>query len=150
MNQLFLTRIDKEHQELKSKSTDFNISAEPKNSEKTKWEGHIIGPDSTPYAGGIFNLSIQLPKDYPYKPPQVKFDTKIYHPNINSEGAICLDILKDQWSPALTLSKVLLCISSLLEKPNPYDPLVPEIARQYINDQSGFKKKAREFTERYA
>lgn len=59
----------------------------------------------SPYAGGVFFLSITFPTDYPFKPPKVSFTTKIYHPNINANGSICLDILRDQWSPALTISK---------------------------------------------
>jgi ubiquitin-protein ligase len=59
----------------------------------------------SPYAGGVFFLKIKFPTDYPFKPPKVNFETKIYHPNINGDGAICLDILRDQWSPALTISK---------------------------------------------
>lgn len=59
----------------------------------------------SPYAGGVFFLSISFPTDYPFKPPKVSFTTKIYHPNINANGSICLDILRDQWSPALTISK---------------------------------------------
>ena len=59
----------------------------------------------SPYAGGVFFLSIAFPTDYPFKPPKVSFTTKIYHPNINANGSICLDILRDQWSPALTISK---------------------------------------------
>jgi ubiquitin-conjugating enzyme E2 D len=61
-------------------------------------------PDS-PYQGGVFFLTIHFPTDYPFKPPKVAFTTRIYHPNINSNGSICLDILRSQWSPALTISK---------------------------------------------
>lgn len=64
----------------------------------------VVKGDS-PYAGGVFFLSITFPTDYPFKPPKVSFTTKIYHPNINANGSICLDILRDQWSPALTISK---------------------------------------------
>ena len=76
-------------------------------------------PAGSPYAGGIYFLDIHFPPDYPFKPPKVTFRTRIYHCNINSNGQICLDILKDQWSPALTISKVLLSICSLLTDANP-------------------------------
>ena len=109
-----------------------------------------MGPDDSPYVGGVFFLNIHFPPDYPFKPPKVNFTTKIYHANINSNGSICLDILKDQWSPALTISKVLLSISSLLTDPNPDDPLVPEIATLYKNDRESHDRTAREWTSRYA
>ena len=64
-----------------------------------------MGPGDSPFQGGVFFLSIHFPTDYPFKPPKVNFTTRIYHPNINSNGSICLDILRDQWSPALTISK---------------------------------------------
>lgn len=115
-----------------------------------EWEATIIGPDGSPYAGGVFNLKIIFPTDYPFKPPTVTFTTKVYHPNINASGGICLDILKDQWSPALSVSKVLLSISSLLTDANPADPLVPEIARIYTGNRALFDKTAREWTQRYA
>jgi len=73
-----------------------------------------MGPPDSPYEGGVFFLDINFPQDYPFKPPNVRFTTKIYHCNVNDQGGICLDILKGEWSPALTISKVLLSICSLL------------------------------------
>jgi ubiquitin-conjugating enzyme E2 D/E len=110
----------------------------------------IVGPSDSPYAGGIFRLSIHFPTDYPFKCPNVKFLTKIYHPNISSSGVICLDILKTAWSPALTVAKVLLSICSLLTDPNPADPLMPEIAHMYTSDRPEYDRKAREYTMTYA
>uniref|UniRef100_A0AAX7UQV2 E2 ubiquitin-conjugating enzyme n=1 Tax=Astatotilapia calliptera TaxID=8154 RepID=A0AAX7UQV2_ASTCA len=107
-------------------------------------------PSDSPYQGGVFFLTIHFPTDYPFKPPKVAFTTRIYHPNINSNGSICLDILRSQWSPALTISKVLLSICSLLCDPNPDDPLVPEIARIYKTDSQKYNKLAQEWTVKYA
>ncbi|KAJ5296630.1 uncharacterized protein N7443_007523 [Penicillium atrosanguineum] len=104
----------------------------------------------SPYSGGVFFLTIHFPTDYPFKPPKVNFTTRIYHPNINSNGSICLDILRDQWSPALTISKVLLSICSMLTDPNPDDPLVPEIAHVYKTDRPRYEATAREWTRKYA
>ncbi|KAJ6441143.1 nuclear condensin complex subunit Smc4 [Purpureocillium lavendulum] len=111
-----------------------------------------VGEDlgESPYSGGVFFLAIHFPTDYPFKPPKVNFTTRIYHPNINSNGSICLDILRDQWSPALTISKVLLSICSMLTDPNPDDPLVPEIAHVYKTDRPRYEATAREWTRKYA
>ncbi|KAM4874264.1 ubiquitin-conjugating enzyme E2 D4 isoform 8-T8 [Thomomys bottae] len=114
------------------------------------WQATIMGPNESPYQGGVFFLTIHFPTDYPFKPPKVAFTTKIYHPNINSNGSICLDILRSQWSPALTVSKVLLSICSLLCDPNPDDPLVPEIAHTYKADREKYNRLAREWTQKYA
>ncbi|KER31367.1 hypothetical protein T265_02414 [Opisthorchis viverrini] len=109
-----------------------------------------INKSDSAYEGGVFFLKIVFPTDYPFKPPKVSFNTKIYHPNINGNGSICLDILRSQWSPALTISKVLLSICSLLTDPNPDDPLCPDIARQYKSDRKRYEEIAREWTQKYA
>lgn len=145
-----LKRITRELKDLEQDPLS-NCSAGPVDPESLfVWKATIVGPDGSPYAGGIFELDIQFPTDYPFKPPRVQFVTKVYHPNINSQGGICLDILKDQWSPALSIGKVLLSISSLLTDANPKDPLVPEIARLYETNRVEFNRIAREWTLRYA
>jgi len=127
-----------------------NCSAGPLDVNLFHWQGTIMGPPDTSYFGGVFFLDITFPSDYPFKPPKIKFITKIYHPNINKDGGICLDILKTKWSPALTINKVLLSISSLLTDPNPDDPLVPDIAKLYLKNRDKYNKNARELTIRYA
>jgi len=127
-----------------------NCSAGPVGDDMFHWQATIMGPDDSPYAGGVFFLDIHFPADYPFKPPKVHFTTRIYHCNINSNGGICLDILKDQWSPALTISKVLLSICSLLTDPNPDDPLVPDIAQLLKTDRTRHDSTAREWTSKYA
>ena len=123
-----LKRIQRELAEL-GRDPPANCSAGPVGEDLFHWQATIMGPDESPYSGGVFFLDIHFPADYPFKPPKVSFTTRIYHCNINSNGGICLDILKEQWSPALTISKVLLSICSLLTDANPDDPLVPEIAQ---------------------
>eukprot|EP01027_Heterolobosea_sp_BB2_P010868 GEZU01015886.1.p1 GENE.GEZU01015886.1~~GEZU01015886.1.p1 ORF type:complete len:116 (-),score=22.76 GEZU01015886.1:484-831(-) len=110
----------------------------------------MVGPAETPYEGGIFYITLTFPTDYPFKPPKVKFDTQIYHPNVNSDGSICLEMLKESWNPALNAQNVLQAILSLLTVPNPDDPLVPEIANLYKTDKAAFEQTAREWTKKYA
>ena len=144
-----LRRIQKELTDLRI-DPPTNCSAGPIGDDMFRWEGVIMGPADSPYAGGVFKLNIQFPVDYPFKSPHLQFTTKIYHPNINAAGLICLDILKGQWSPALTIGKVLLSITSLLTDPNPNDPLMPEIATLYKTDKAAYEIEARSWTQRYA
>ncbi|XP_036917764.1 ubiquitin-conjugating enzyme E2 D3-like [Sturnira hondurensis] len=125
-------------------------SAGPVDDDMFTWIGAVMGHDGSPYEGGIFSLSIHFPCNYPFKPPQIYFITPIYHPNINKRGKICLDILKSQWSPALTISKVLLYISSILYDPNPNDAVVPSIGRMYLKDRDAYNSTARDWTRKYA
>ncbi|XWS24827.1 hypothetical protein CRYUN_Cryun27aG0018200 [Craigia yunnanensis] len=160
-------RINKELKDLQ-KDPPVSCSAGPAGDDMFHWQATIMGPTDSPYSGGMFLVSIHFPPDYPFKPPKascvqllfcsslnnvfvhVSFKTKVYHPNINSNGSICLDILKEQWSPALTVSKVLLSICSLLTDPNPDDPLVPEIAHTYKTDRAKYESTARAWTQKHA
>ncbi len=104
------------------------ISATPHEDNLRYFDVIIAGPASSPYEGGVFKLELFLSEDYPMAPPKVRFLTKIYHPNIDKLGRICLDILKDKWSPALQIRTVLLSIQALLSAPNPDDPLANDVA----------------------
>lgn len=149
MSSLLVNRIRQELKDLQESPVQ-NCSAGPIEDELTHWQATIFGPGETPYEGGIFKLDIEFTKEYPFKPPKIYFVTPIYHCNVNNRGGICLDILKDQWSPALTISKVLLSLCSLLSEPNPNDPLVPEIADLLRRDKAQHDSEARAHTIQYA
>ncbi|GME73221.1 unnamed protein product [Ambrosiozyma monospora] len=114
-------------------------------------KGTFIGPPGTPYEGGLFEVDIKTPDEYPFKAPIMKFDTKIYHPNISSQtGAICLDILKDAWTPILTLKSSLISLQSLLQSPEPTDPQDAQVAKVYMSDPKKFAETAANWTKIYA
>ena len=142
-------RLQKEYAEI-NKHPPCNCSASPNDNNMYRWSAMIYGPSDTPYEGGLFKLNIIYPQTYPFKPPKINFVTKVYHPNIDTSGNICLDILKDKWSPALTISKILLSICSLLNEPNPDDPLMPEIAKEYTTNNTLFNINASSWTKIYA
>jgi ubiquitin-protein ligase len=115
------------------------------------WIATLDGPTETPYEGGKFDLEITIPQEYPHKPPNVKFLTKIYHTNVSPQsGYICLDILKMKWSPALSIQKVILSVSSLMSEPNPDDPLHGEAAQLLKNNPDAYHQKAKVWTQEYA
>jgi len=116
------------------------------------WYFHVAiqGPEDSPFEGGHFKLELFLPEDYPMAAPKVRFLTKIYHPNIDKLGRICLDILKDKWSPALQMRTVLLSIQALLSAPNPDDPLDNDVAEIWKFNESRAISTARDWTAKYA
>ncbi|XP_044506503.1 constitutive photomorphogenesis protein 10 [Mangifera indica] len=127
-----------------------DCSAGPKSDSLYNWVSTIIGPTGTPYQGGVFFLDIIFPSDYPFKPPKVLFKTRIFHCNVDSAGTVNLDILKDGWSPALTITKVLLAIRSMFMNPDPYNPAVPGIAHLYSAERPKHDQLAAEWTHRFA
>lgn len=142
-------RIIKETQRLLSEPAP-GISASPSEDNLRYFNVMILGPTSSPYEGGIFKLELFLPEDYPMAPPKVRFLTKIYHPNIDRLGRICLDILKDKWSPALQIRTVLLSIQALLSAPNPDDPLAENVAKHWKDNEQQAIATAREWTNNFA
>ncbi|KAH9983908.1 ubiquitin-conjugating enzyme/RWD-like protein [Russula compacta] len=131
------------------KTTTVNI--ELINDSHSHLRGSFEGPQDSPYEGGHFEIAIVMPSDYPFKPPKMKFITKVYHPNICSvSGAISLDILAHHWCPALDLHKTLLSLQSLLCDPNPHDPLDAEVAKVYMSYRKAFEDTARNWTRKYA
>ena len=111
----------------------------------------MAGPSQTPYDGGIFKLELFIPDGYPLVPPRARFLTRIYHPNIDKFGRICLDVLKEStWTAAMNINSILLSIQSLLSDPNPSDPLDTRIADQWTRDVNEAHRIAREWTITYA
>nr|AXR85312.1 E2.299 [Sanionia uncinata] len=161
---LDVSRVQKELVEIERDKKLSGVSIEISEGDLTRMRGTINGPVGTPYEGGIFIVDIQLPSAYPFEPPKMQFVTKVWkslvnsleftvgrHPNVSSQnGAICLDILKDQWSPALTLKTALLSLQALLSTPEPDDPQDAVVAQQYLRDYATFQGTARYWTETFA
>ncbi|KAI0238111.1 Ubiquitin-conjugating enzyme E2 35 [Massospora cicadina] len=142
-------RITKEIERLMNDPAP-GIDARPHEDNLRYFDVIINGPDQSAFEGGIFKLELFLPEEYPMAPPKVRFLTKMYHPNIDKLGRICLDILKDRWSPALQIRTVLLSIQALLSAPNPDDPLANDVAQHWKEDEKAAIQTAREWTQKYA
>ncbi|CAL9706570.1 unnamed protein product [Knipowitschia caucasica] len=119
-------------------SGDKGISAFPESENLFKWVGTIDGAPGTVYEGLRFRVSLDFPDGYPFHPPQVKFVTPCFHPNVDEQGFICLDILKDKWSALYDVRTILLSLQSLLGEPNNESPLNTKAADLWSN-QEAFK-----------
>ena len=126
------------------------ISAVPHDDNLRYFDVVIEGPTQSPYEGGSFKLELFLPDDYPMMAPKVRFLTKIYHPNIDRLGRICLDVLKSNWSPALQIRTLLLSIQALLASPNPDDPLANDVAEEWKKNENSAIQTAKDWTKKYA
>ena len=138
--------------ELKGLLTDppEGIRACPLDNSLSYWQASIKGPPECPYEGGLFFLHLEIPKSYPMRPPIPKFITRIFHPNISYHGDIGMDMLRHNWSLALTIPKVLVSIQSLLTDPYCEISMEPEIAQLCDSDREKFDMIAMEWTVKYA
>ena len=133
-------------------------------------KGYFEGPPGTPYEGGTYKIDVRIPSDYPFRPPIMKFDTKVWHPNVSSQtvsyiptdcslnnegnkitqGAICLDTLSTAWTPVMTIKSALLSLQSLLSTPEAKDPQDAEVASMLIRHPEEFARVAEEWAVKYA
>jgi ubiquitin-conjugating enzyme E2 M len=110
----------------------------PNASDLTKFHV-VVSPDSGFWKGATYRFSFSIPPDYPHKPPKVHCETNIYHPNINLEGNVCLNILREDWKPVLDINAVIYGLIYLFYEPNPDDPLNHEAADLYRSNIARFK-----------
>ncbi len=144
-------RIAKEFDDLKKSENENQIYVEMVDKDIRHWKGKIKGPIDTVYEKGVFVIDIVITDEYPFKPPKMKYDTKIWHPNISSvTGAICLDILTNEWTPALTIRTALISLQALMCNPVPEDPQDAQVASQYKSDIKAFNETAKLWTSEYA
>mmetsp|Transcript_32101 Transcript_32101/g.65101 ORF Transcript_32101/g.65101 Transcript_32101/m.65101 type:complete len:148 (+) Transcript_32101:108-551(+) len=138
--------------ELKNLQTDPMPQGEagPKAENMYEWEGVINGPEGTAYEGGKFRFELKFPAEYPFKPPKISFTTKVLHPNITPEGQVCLDLISQEWNPAVSVRQILLSLYTVFTDPNPANPLVPEVAKLLSEDREQFDAKVRQYVKDYA
>lgn len=114
------------------------------------WQGLIV-PDNPPFNKGAFRIEITFPAEYPFKPPRINFKTKIYHPNIDEKGQVCLPIISaENWKPATKTDQVIQALVALVNDPEPEHPLRAELAEEYLKDRKKFVKNAEDFTKKHS
>ncbi|CAB4056884.1 UBE2T [Lepeophtheirus salmonis] len=148
------SRIKKELEMLEKNPPPGVSCAAPDNGNLTSLEANILGARILLMKAVFLKLSIHIPETYPFNPPIVQFKTRIYHPNVDAAGRICLDLLKippkGSWKASLNISSILMSIRLLMNEPNPDDPLMAEIAEVFTKNYETYKKRARDWTQKYA
>jgi len=142
-------RLQKELQDLRTAGLKAFRDIQVDESNILLWQGLLV-PDSAPYNKGAFKIEIQFPAEYPFKPPKLVFKTKIYHPNVDEKGQICLPIVSvENWKPATKTEQVIQALVNLVNEPEPDHPLRGDLAEEYSRDKKKFFKNAEEFTKKH-
>jgi len=140
-------RLMKNYKDIQEDNSLAGISASPEPSSVQVWRAVICGPVDTAWEGGVFVLSLTFADDYPATPPNVKFLTSIFHPNVYADGSLCLDILQKQWSSAYTVGAILTSIQSLLPDPNPTSPANAEAAKLFTDNKKEYYRRVAQSVE---
>ncbi|GMH34467.1 hypothetical protein BSKO_02301 [Bryopsis sp. KO-2023] len=145
-------RLAKEFKEISRSKQDSGIKLAPSDVNLFVWHAGIQGPQGTPFEGGVFEVVLNVPEQYPLLPPTARYKTKIFHPNVHFKtGEICLDILKTTWSPAWTLHAVCQAILALMSDPEPDSPLNCDAGNLLrMGDVRGYNSLARMYSIEYA
>ncbi|XP_017287743.1 ubiquitin-conjugating enzyme E2 L3 [Kryptolebias marmoratus] len=143
-------RLGKELEDIRKSGMKHFRNIQVDESNVLMWQGLIL-PDLAPYDKGAFRIEISFPAEYPFKPPKITFKTKIYHPNIDEKGQVCLPIISvENWKPATRTSQVIQCLVALVNTPQPDHPLRADLAEEYTKDRGKFLKNAEEFTKKHS
>ncbi|KAL7288859.1 ubiquitin-conjugating enzyme E2 L3-like [Trichogramma pretiosum] len=143
-------RLQKELGDLRASSIKNFTNIQVDESNILTWQGLIL-PDNPPYNKGAFRIEINFPAEYPFKPPRINFKTKIYHPNVDEKGQVCLPIISaEHWKPATKTDQVIQALIALVNDPEPEHPLRADLAEEFQRNKSKFIKNAEEYTKKYA
>ncbi|XP_039281576.1 ubiquitin-conjugating enzyme E2 L3-like [Nilaparvata lugens] len=143
-------RLQKEVMDIKSSNTKQFQDIQMDEMNMSSLQGLLI-PATHPFNLGAFRIEITFPAEYPFKPPQLIFKTKIYHPNVDENGNVCLSIIRpDNWKPATRLSQIIDSLVALIDNPDAEHPVREDIAKDYIKDRNKFLKDAEQFTKNHS
>lgn len=143
-------RLQKELQDLRKANLRCFRDIRVDESNLLSWQGLIV-PENAPYSKGAFRIEITFPAEYPFKPPKILFRTKIYHPNIDEKGQVCLPIVSvENWKPATKTDQVIQALVALVNEPEPEHPLRTDLAEEYSRDRKKFFKNAEDFTKKFS
>jgi len=143
-------RLTKELQDIQAASSKQFRDIKVDETNILNWQGLLV-PENPPYNKGAFRIEINFPAEYPFKPPKINFRTKIYHPNVDEKGQVCLPIIQtDNWKPATKTDQVIQSLLDLISEPEPEHPLRADLAEEYTKDKKKFMKNAEEHTKKNA
>ncbi|XP_034565374.1 ubiquitin-conjugating enzyme E2 L3a [Notolabrus celidotus] len=143
-------RLGKELEELRKNGMKCFRNIQVDDTNISHWQGLIL-PECSPYDKGAFRIELNFPSEYPFKPPKILFKTKIYHPNIDEKGQVCLSMISvENWKPATKTRQVIQNLVSLVNTPEPEHPLRADLAEEYTKDRAKFNKNAEEFTKKHS